>query len=158
MERNIKLMHQLLRDRVPFNVVTIEDEKQIRKAFNIPQPEVSFNPAYDHTRVNLVLKISKAQTKELLKERKGLFDTMLKNEHAIFSEIAVLSENKELLPPYDDLSLLTPAEQKAVEGDTSVPGYLLRENLKSQGKLPVSRAVRITGKYTDEVASDPGEE
>lgn len=150
MNRTIKLIRQLIADHIPLNIVTIEDEQCIRDLLGITPEQASFTTPYDRNCVNISLGFSAEEVRELLKDRPNIDEVMRKNEHYTFSELNVLSQGRDLLGAYDDLSNATPAEARALNSDLNYPGELLRENLKAQCKIPTSRAVRITGKYTDQ--------
>ncbi|KAI5191021.1 hypothetical protein NECID01_1251 [Nematocida sp. AWRm77] len=155
MNRTIRLIHQLIKDRIPLNIVTIEDEMQMRKLFNITEPAVSFKTPYDRSKVNIALSFSKEETRMLLGGKAHIHELMLKNEYYTYSELKILSQGKELISTYDCISNTTPAEEKALNSDLEYPGELLRENLRSQCKVPPTRAVRVTGKFTDAEQNEP---
>ncbi|KAI5186152.1 hypothetical protein NEHOM01_1317 [Nematocida homosporus] len=147
MDRTLQLIQQLRKDRVPFNVVTIEDERLIRHLFGLPDPAITFNPNHDPNKLNLVIHISKEEAKQILKHRPNLNTILLTNEYTTLSELNILTRQKQLLPAADDHQTITPAEHQALNGEVDLPAHLLRENLRAQCKLPASRAARITGKY-----------
>ncbi|KAI5192320.1 hypothetical protein NEMIN01_1949 [Nematocida minor] len=150
MKKEVQVIKQLLKDNILLNVVTLEDETTMRELYGLHSANITFNPIYDNTRINIALTHTYDEIFELLKEKENISEVLLRNEYALYSEIKVLANGKKLLPSYDDPSDITPAEEYALRGSISVPATLLKENMKSQGKLPVSRAVRITGKYIDE--------
>lgn len=150
MKKEVQLIKKLLKDDIPLNIVTIEDEQTMRELYGIHSSSIQFNPMYDNTRVNICLTHTNEEIQEILKDKPTISEVLLRHEYALFSEIKVLANGKTLLPSYDDATDITPAEEYAIRGSISVPANLLKENMKSQGKLPVSRAVRITGKYIDE--------
>lgn len=151
MKKEVLLIKQLLNDDIPLNIVTIEDEATIRELYGIYNNNVKFNPVYDNTRINVTISHTKEEILEILKDKPNISELLLRNEYFLFSEIKVLANGKNLLPSFDDPTEITKAEELALKGNLTVPGSLLKENLKSQGKLPISRAVRITGKYVDEL-------
>jgi len=148
MEKSLETIRRLISDRIPFNIITIEDESLVRRLFGIPG-EVTFKTAYEPDTLNVLLRITKEDIKKLLKDREGLEEVLLKHEHNVFSEINVLSQQKKLFQSFDDPTKTTPAEYKALNGETGLPGTLLRENLKMEGKIPATRAIRISGKYKE---------
>ncbi|KAI5171131.1 hypothetical protein NEFER03_0533 [Nematocida sp. LUAm3] len=139
----------LRRDKIPFNIITVEEEKLIRSLFGIPEKEITFLSSYDFTKINIIISLSKQDIKDLLSEREGISSCLLVNEYMSLSEINVLSQGKELLPAFDDPKEMSLAESLALKGEPEVPGCFLKENIRTQGKLPVSRSVRVTVKYTD---------
>lgn len=145
----MQIVQMLRRDSIPFNIVTLEDETLVRHLFSIPEPEITFDKTYSTSRINIVISFTKQEIKEILKDRENLEEIMLKNEYLLLSELNVLTIKKDLLPAIDDPDDMTPAEENAIKGSIEVPKYLLKANLRSQGKLPFSRTIRITGKYSD---------
>ncbi|EIJ88019.1 hypothetical protein NEIG_01826 [Nematocida sp. ERTm5] len=150
MKKEVQLIKQMAKENIPLNVVTLEDEGTMRKLYDLHDPNISFNPSYDNTKVNVAISLSSEEMHELLKEQENISDILLHNEYLLFSEIKVIASGKELIQACDDQNDITPAEKSALNGCLQVPASLLKENLKSQSKLPVSRAVRISGKYQDE--------
>ncbi|KAH9385871.1 uncharacterized protein NEMAJ01_0767 [Nematocida major] len=150
MKKEVETIRKLLQDKIPLNIVTLEDEGIIRELYDLHSPEITFNPIYDNSRINICISHSKEEILDLLKDKPNIKELILHNEYYLYSEIKVLASGKVLLPSSDSPSEITPAEEQAIKGNPTVPIELLKENLKSQGKLPVSRAIRITGKYEDE--------
>ncbi|KAI5163477.1 hypothetical protein NEAUS03_2325 [Nematocida ausubeli] len=150
MKKEVEYIKRMAKDNIPLNIVTLEDESVIRQLYDIPNKNISFNPSYDNTKINVTISHSYNEIYELLKEKKEISDILLLNEYMLYSEIRVIASGKELLQACDDPKMITPAEKSALEGGIDVPASLLKENLKSQGKLPVSRAIRIAGRYAGE--------
>ncbi|KAI5179749.1 hypothetical protein NEOKW01_0212 [Nematocida sp. AWRm80] len=159
-----KLLVRLIEDEVPLNIISIEDEFILKRVFGLSNiKSISFSTTYDYYKVNVIIGINKEEYRKLL-ETKGIYDgtseeqdslaetsritnLLLSNEHRIFSELYILNTNKQLLLSYDPPEIMTPAEERAMQGDLGVPIYLLKENLKNQCKLPATRAARISAKY-----------
>lgn len=149
MKKEVQLIKQLLKDDIPVNIVTLEDEATIRELYGLHSAQISFNTIYDPTRINVSIAHAMNEIQELLKDKENISEVLLHNEYSLFSEIKVLANGKTLLPSFDDPSDITPAEEYALKGSISVPTHFLKENLKCQGKLPVSRAIRISGRYEE---------
>lgn len=158
MEKIIETVQILRRDSIPFNVVTLEDEKIIRHLFSIPEPEITFDKTYSKTRINIVIAFTKQEIKKILYDRENLEEIMLKNEYMLLSELNILTQGKELAPAVDDLTDISPAEQRALDSDKNFPVHLLKNNLISQSKIPIARSVRITGRYSALEKTLPDEE